>query len=260
MALDASPVALLSALVRRDRDALEGTRLLARSRGRRGGSRSLRRQFAKEVITPRLRADTTARLRRHRKLGHTVILASASLDPYVVPLGRLLEVDDVVCTLLGRDRGGRLTGDSSARTAEGPRRLAGCEWLAEAGLGDAVLWAYGDSAGDRELLALADPSGLGATHGARAGAPRLASSRARRPDDAARRARTDRGSHGRRAGAGVGSARDDAGGWRRDPPRHAGDAARARARALRPGRGRRAPRRSSRRSRRSSTPSPTTPA
>ena len=155
MALE-RPIALLSALVRRDRDALKE---LACSSLEGLDGAALDRfgvQFAKEVITPRLRADTSARLRRHRDLGHTVILASASLDPYVVPLGRLLEVDDVVCTLLGRDRDGRLTGELAGANCRGPEKARRVrEWLADAGLGDAVLWAYGDSAGDRELLALA---------------------------------------------------------------------------------------------------------
>jgi phosphatidylglycerophosphatase C len=86
-----------------------------------------------------------------------VILASASLEQYLVPLGERLGVDAVVCTRLERDAHGRLTGrlrGANCRGAEKARRAH--EWLVGAGLVDAELWAYGDSPGDAELLAAAD--------------------------------------------------------------------------------------------------------
>ena len=43
---------------------------------------------------------------------------------------------------------------ANCRAAEKVRRLDA--WLAERRLQDATVWAYGDSAGDRELLARAD--------------------------------------------------------------------------------------------------------
>ena len=113
--------------------------------------------FAREVCSKRLREDTTGRLRRHRALGHVVILASASLDAYLVPLGELLGVDAVVCTRLERGDDGRLTGRLVGANCRGPEKARRVqEWLAEADLADAELWAYGDSDGDTELLALAD--------------------------------------------------------------------------------------------------------
>ena len=63
-----------------------------------------------------------------------MILASASLEPYVRPLGEILGVDDVVCTRLERDAAGRLTGRLLGANCRGPekaRRVS--EWLAEAG-------------------------------------------------------------------------------------------------------------------------------
>ena len=83
--------------------------------------------------------------------------ASASLDPYLVPLGPSLGVDGVVCTVLERGADGRLTGSlvgPNCRGAEKARRVEA--WLSERRLADVELWAYGDSAGDDELLALAD--------------------------------------------------------------------------------------------------------
>ena len=151
------PLALGAAAARRDRDRLKELACSALRGIESTEIEHLGEAFAREVGAGRLRDDTVARLRRHRELGHTVILASASLDPYLLPLGRSLGVDAVVCTVLERGRDGRLTGrlvGANCRGAEKARRVRG--WLREHDLADAELWAYGDSSGDDELLALAD--------------------------------------------------------------------------------------------------------
>ena len=151
------PLALAAAAARRDRDRLKELACSALRGSESTEIEHLGEVFAREVGAGRLRDDTVARLRRHRDLGHTVILASASLDPYLVPLGRSLGVDAVVCTVLERGRDGRLTGrlvGANCRGAEKARRVS--DWLRENDLAGAELWAYGDSSGDDELLALAD--------------------------------------------------------------------------------------------------------
>jgi len=151
------PLALAAAAARRDRDRLKELACSALRGIESTEIEHLGEAFAREVGAGRLRDDTVARLRRHRELGHTVILASASLDPYLVPLGRSLGVDAVVCTVLERGKDGRLTGrlvGANCRGAEKARRVRG--WLREHDLADAELWAYGDSSGDDDLLALAD--------------------------------------------------------------------------------------------------------
>ena len=151
------PGALVAAAAHRDRDRLKKLACSA-LRGVDGPAiDGLGEAFAQEIASRWLRDDTAARLRRHRELGHTVILASASLDAYLGPLGTLLEVDDVVCTRLERGPDGRLTGrlvGANCRGSEKARRVR--DWLGSAGLADAVLWAYGDSPGDRPLLERAD--------------------------------------------------------------------------------------------------------
>ena len=157
LALLRRPLALASALLQRDRDRLKE---LAASSLRGVDAAALDRlgvTFAHDFVSGRLRPDTTARLRRHLELGHTVVLASASLEPYVIPIGESLGVHGVVCTRLEQDATGRLTGRLQGANCRGPekaRRLRA--WLEAAGLADAEVWAYGDSAGDAELLAQAD--------------------------------------------------------------------------------------------------------
>ena len=151
------PLALAEALAQRDRDSLKEIACSALRGLDAAEVERLGTAFATEVASDLLRDDTTARLRRHRELGHTVVLASASLDAYLVPLGGLLGVDAVVCTELERRGDGRLTGRLVGRNCRGPEKARRVrEWLYGAGLADAELWAYGDSPGDAELLAAAD--------------------------------------------------------------------------------------------------------
>jgi phosphatidylglycerophosphatase C len=149
--------ATLGALARRDNDRLKelacaGLRGRAADDVRRAGE-----AFAARVAADWLRPDTVARLDEHRRLGHAVVLASASLADYLEPLGETLGVDAVLCTRLEEGPDGLLTGRLAGANCRGPekaRRVSA--WLHDSGLGGAVLWAYGDSPGDRELLAGAD--------------------------------------------------------------------------------------------------------
>jgi phosphatidylglycerophosphatase C len=157
------PLRLAGGVARRDRDALKALACASLAGRAATEVERLGAEFAREVADSRLREDTTARLRRHRELGHTVLLASASLDAYLLPLGELLGADEVVCSRLERSADGRLTGRLDGANCRGPekaRRVRAA--LAARGLEGAVLWAYGDSADDEPLLELAD-------HGVRVG-------------------------------------------------------------------------------------------
>ena len=62
-----------------------------------------------------------------------------------------------MCTRLEQDPDGRLTGRLRGANCRGPEKARRVEeWLEQAELEDAELWAYGDSASDDELLAAAD--------------------------------------------------------------------------------------------------------
>jgi phosphatidylglycerophosphatase C len=117
--------------------------------------------FAAMVAAERLRADTSARLDWHREQGHRVVLVSASFEVYLEPLAALVGADAALGTRVEVGPDGVCTGALSGPNCRGEEKVRRLhEWLdAHHGGRDAVeVWAYGDSAGDRELLADADHS------------------------------------------------------------------------------------------------------
>jgi phosphatidylglycerophosphatase C len=101
----------------------------------------------------RFRPEMLDRLAWHRAEGHDIVIVSASLDSYLEPLAPRMGVDHVISTSLAVEDG-VLTGRFAGPNVRGPEKARRLEaWLAGR---PAELWAYGDSAGDEELLALAD--------------------------------------------------------------------------------------------------------
>jgi phosphatidylglycerophosphatase C len=102
----------------------------------------------------RLRPDTLARARGHLERGHRVVLVSASPSVYLEPLARDLGFDAALATRLEVDDAGCITGRMLGGNCRGPEKVARLEvWLAG---GTGPIYAYGNSSGDRELLARAD--------------------------------------------------------------------------------------------------------
>lgn len=100
-----------------------------------------------------VRPAAMERIRWHRSEGHRVVIASASLEILLYPWAAAAGVDDVLATRL-QVQGGRLTGRIAGRNCYGPEKVVRLRAL----LGDVAgvdLYAYGDSRGDRELLAAA---------------------------------------------------------------------------------------------------------
>jgi phosphatidylglycerophosphatase C len=139
---------------RGDRDAVKErvlTRVLAgvpyaevEAAGRTFGTR-----LARDTVT----AQARDRIAWHRREGHDVVIVSASLDVYLDEVARTLGVAHVLSTSLDRDARGVCTGLLRGANCRGLEKAERLRLLLGA---DAVeLWAYGNSRGDDEMLALA---------------------------------------------------------------------------------------------------------
>lgn len=155
-----SPLSLVRAGVRRDRDALKAASAAATFRGLALAEvEADAAAFAREVHEHRLRSDVVESLHRHVDAGDTVVLVSASFEVYLRPLAELLGAHDVLAVRLQVDGDLMLTGELDGPNCRGPEKVVRLhDWLDRHADGrHAVhLSAYGDSHGDRELLADAD--------------------------------------------------------------------------------------------------------
>ena len=154
--------ALLAALVGATPDLARGRRNAVKARLARrllahrpeADVRAIAESFAADIAAAHLRPDVVARAAWHGAQGHERVILSASFACYLQPVADRLGFDTVLATELEVGGDGRLTGELAGlnvRGAEKVRRL-------DAWIGDdpSMVWAYGDSAGDRELLARAD--------------------------------------------------------------------------------------------------------
>jgi len=151
------PLATIVAAARRDRDRFKEIIVGGSLRGKLVTDvEKVGEQFAQYVLVNWLRPDTLRRLRWHQQSGHRTVLVSASLAAYLRPLALRLGIDDVLCTDSTRsgDRYGDRLNGLNCRADEKRRRLD--QWLEERRWVNAEVWAYGDSAGDREMLERAD--------------------------------------------------------------------------------------------------------
>jgi phosphatidylglycerophosphatase C len=145
-----------AALAHRDRDRL---RALATEIVFRDVSietvESQARAYGHELGEDGLRPDTVKRLGWHLDQGHRVVIVSASYEQYVQVVAERLGVSGVVATRLEVGSDGRCTGRLDGRNCRADEKLRRLDiWLSEQGLtrAEVELWAYGDTAGDRELL------------------------------------------------------------------------------------------------------------
>jgi phosphatidylglycerophosphatase C len=157
LALEA-PTFVAAALGRVSRDVAKARLLRRTLAGRETAAvEGAGRAYAAHLVSGRMRAELADRIAWHRNQGHELVLVSASLDVYLDEVGRLLDFDAVLCTRLERGDDGRLTGELHGQNCRGSEKLQRVRAYLDGGEDAAVeLWAYGDSHGDRELLALAD--------------------------------------------------------------------------------------------------------
>jgi phosphatidylglycerophosphatase C len=124
-----------------------------------GVSRSLLEEkgalFAREVVGRFIRPQAWRRFIWHRDRGDRCILVSANIDLHLVPWAKQAGFHDILTSRCATTEAGLLTGKLEGFNCRGAEKRERLERL----LGprqDFILYAYGDSSGDRELLAFAD--------------------------------------------------------------------------------------------------------
>jgi len=106
------------------------------------------------ALATRLRPDALDRIAWHRAQGHRLVIVSSTLDLYLADVATQLGFDDVLSSRL-EVRCDRCTGELEGADCTGPEKLRRLQALV-GDLHGVELHAYGDSDGDRELLAAAD--------------------------------------------------------------------------------------------------------
>lgn len=104
-----------------------------------------------------LHPDAVRRVEEHLRQGHETVIISASIDNWVLPFARLLGIEHVLGTQIEVSPDGCLTGRFATPNCYGREKVRRLRILFPC-RNDYRLIAYGDSRGDRELLAYADES------------------------------------------------------------------------------------------------------
>ena len=105
-----------------------------------------------------LQSWTLAQLAWHKSQGHCCVMVSASPDIYLKRVAEQLGFDALLCTEM-QVLGGQLTGLMQTRNCHGEQKVLRLKaWMAERFGPDSdaeVLYAYGDTSGDKPMLRLA---------------------------------------------------------------------------------------------------------
>ena len=122
-----------------------------------GGARQsvlveLGERFARAIGPRQLRADMIQRLRQHQRAGHRCVLVTASPAIYTRPWALRMGFAEVIATELEFDAAQRCTGRLVAGNCWGPEKARRLQVFLRA---QELRFAYGDSRGDREMLAMA---------------------------------------------------------------------------------------------------------
>jgi phosphatidylglycerophosphatase C len=126
--------------------------------------------FASEQGSGLLRPDALRAWRRWQGEGARLVIVTASPEPIVAPIARGLGADLLLGTRLAFDAAGRVTGDLEGENCRGPEKVR----RLQAAFGDDVRLeaAYGDTDGDKEMLALAEEQGMKVFNGTGRSVPR----------------------------------------------------------------------------------------
>jgi phosphatidylglycerophosphatase C len=146
--------ALAAYLIHHDRGRLKASAIhAALGRMARNELEAEAEAFAQAVADRLLRPDACAAWARHKAEGFKLVIVTASPETIVAPFARRLGADALIGTRLKADAQDRLTGELDGPNCRGPEKVRRLRQT----LGPVrIVAAYGDTAGDREMLAAAD--------------------------------------------------------------------------------------------------------
>lgn len=111
--------------------------------------------YAQGTLKTKIRPEALQRIHWHLKQGHRCVLISASLDIYLNQWAHDIGIHDTITSHLDVDSSGVVTGRLLGDNCWGPEKLRRMEELLGPRRGY-LLYAYGDSRGDKEMLENAD--------------------------------------------------------------------------------------------------------
>lgn len=110
------------------------------------------------TLSARLRPETVDQLRWHQDHGDLIAIVSASLLAYLQPFGAEHGIDHVIAVEMDTGPGGVLTGRLAGPNVRGPEKRVRLQRWLDDNPQITEVWAYGNSSGDTDLLAMADRS------------------------------------------------------------------------------------------------------
>ncbi len=111
-------------------------------------------EFAKKRLPSLIRPKALERIRWHKERGDRIVLISASLIYYLRPWADIVGIKEVIGVEL-EIADGRITGKLLGKNCYGAEKVRRLKELLDISNFDEI-YAYGDSRGDREMLALAN--------------------------------------------------------------------------------------------------------
>lgn len=110
-------------------------------------------KYNRFLIKHGLYSAALAAIKQHQDAGDTLVLASASVDIYVMDLAAQLGFKDVICTRMQRDDQGRLTGKIDGNNLLAENKLSAVqEYLTKQDWNHVHLTFYSDSGSDLPLF------------------------------------------------------------------------------------------------------------
>jgi HAD superfamily hydrolase (TIGR01490 family) len=115
-----------------------------------------RAAFMQDSVLPRIPAASRALLQRHRALGHTLVIITATNDFITAPIAAEFGVDALIATE-AEQQGARFTGRVAGAPCFREGKVQKLEtWLRQAGGEPDETWFYSDSHNDLPLLERVD--------------------------------------------------------------------------------------------------------